>query len=126
MLHAPRRSVRDICKITTLENELELIDLAHNAWSMALCAMQGMPIPASWGNVVEKGLRERGIDVDELPYVVPDVMLGGGKLTTKQVREAIERHSAWVIGDNRCFHDGAYEEIADELNVTLSGGSTSL
>ena len=41
----------------------------------------------------------------------------GGTLTAKQVREAIERHSAWVIGNNRCFHDGAYEEIAAELNA---------
>lgn len=45
--------------------------------------------------------------------------LGNGTLTAEQVREAIERHSAWVIGNNRCFHDGAYEEIADELNATL-------
>ena len=48
----------------TVGNERELIDLAHNAWSMALCAMQGMPIPAKWGGVVERGLREHGIDVD--------------------------------------------------------------
>ena len=45
--------------------------------------------------------------------------LGNGTLTAEQVREAIERHSAWVIGNNRCFHDGAYEEIADELNAKL-------
>lgn len=51
--------------VTTLESELELIDLAHNAWSMALCAMQGMPIPAEWGNTVERGLRKHGINVDE-------------------------------------------------------------
>lgn len=49
----------------TLGNERELIDLAHNAWSMALCAMQGMPIPAEWGNAVEQGLRKYGINVDE-------------------------------------------------------------
>ncbi|MBQ1449643.1 MAG: hypothetical protein IIZ12_01735 [Eggerthellaceae bacterium] len=49
----------------TLGSEQELIDLAHNAWSMALCAMQGMPIPADWGNAVERGLRKYGIDVDE-------------------------------------------------------------
>ena len=48
----------------TLGSERELIDLAHNAWSMALCAMQGMPIPAEWGDAVERGLREHGIDVD--------------------------------------------------------------
>ena len=42
-----------------------------------------------------------------------------GTLTAEQVREAIERHSAWVIGNNRCFHDGAYEAIADELNVEM-------
>ena len=40
-------------------------------------------------------------------------------LTAEQVREAIERHSMWVIGNNRCFHDGAYEEISDELNCML-------
>lgn len=41
-----------------------------------------------------------------------------GKLTAEQVRDVIERHSAWVVGNNRCFHDGAYEAIADELNAT--------
>jgi len=49
----------------TLGSERELIDLAHNAWSMALCAMQGMPIPAEWGDAVERGLRKYGINVDE-------------------------------------------------------------
>lgn len=39
--------------------------MAHNAWSMALCAMDGMPIPAEWGEAVERGLREHGIDVDD-------------------------------------------------------------
>ena len=48
----------------TLGNDQELIDLAHNAWSMALCAMQGIPIPAEWGEAVECGLREHGINVD--------------------------------------------------------------
>lgn len=42
-----------------------------------------------------------------------------GTLTAEQVRKAIEGHSAWVIGNNRCFHDGAYEEIADELSAEL-------
>jgi len=51
--------------VATLGCEQELIDLAHNAWSMALCAMQGMPIPAEWGNAVEHGLRKYGINVDE-------------------------------------------------------------
>ena len=46
-----------------------------------------------------------------------------GTLTAEQVREVIERHSAWVIGNNRCFHDGAYEEIADELNAKLGSGT---
>lgn len=48
----------------TLGSERELIDLAHSAWSMALCAMNGMPIPAEWGDAVERGLREHGINVD--------------------------------------------------------------
>lgn len=52
--------------------------------------------------------------------------LGNGTLTAEQVREAIERHSAWVIGNNRCFHDGAYEEIADELNAELGSGTCEL
>lgn len=43
----------------------ELVELAHSAWSMALCAMQGMPIPAEWGEYVESGLRGHGIDVDD-------------------------------------------------------------
>ena len=59
----------------------ELLNLTHHAWSIAVCAMHGMPIPASWGNAVEKGLRERGIDVDELPYVVPDAALTVGNYT---------------------------------------------
>ena len=46
-----------------------------------------------------------------------------GTLTAEQVREAIERHSAWVIGNNRRFHNGAYEEIADELNAELGSGT---
>ena len=40
-------------------------------------------------------------------------------ITMDAVRDLIERHSAWVIGNNRCFHNGAYAEIADELNATL-------
>ena len=63
----------------TLGGDKKLLDLAHNAWSIAVCAMHGMPIPASWGNAVEKGLREHGVDVDELPYVVPDAALVGSK-----------------------------------------------
>lgn len=49
----------------TLGSSEELIDLAHNAWSMVLCAMQGMPIPAEWGDAVERGLRKYGVNVDE-------------------------------------------------------------
>ena len=45
--------------------EAELVELAHGAWSIALCAMQGMPIPAEWGERVENGLRGHGIDVDD-------------------------------------------------------------
>ena len=60
----------------------------------------------------------------ERRYVPEDaVTLGGGTITAEQVREAIEQHSAWVIGNNRCFHNGAYVAIADELNAKL--GSTT-
>ena len=40
------------------------------------------------------------------------------ELTADDVRDLIERHSMYVIGNNRRFHNGAYEDIADELNVT--------
>ena len=69
----------------TLGGDEKLLDLAQHAWDIAVCAMQGMPIPASWGNAVEKGLRERGIDVDKLPYVVPDATLGGGECELVEV-----------------------------------------
>ena len=69
--------------IATLGEDEKLLDLAHHAWDIAVCSMQGMPIPASWGNAVEKGLRERGIDVDKLPYVVPDATLGDGEYEAK-------------------------------------------
>ena len=59
---------------------------------------------------------------DELEQAIA-ATLGNGTLTAEQVREAIERRSAWVIGNNRCFHDGAYEEIADELNAKLGSGT---
>lgn len=45
------------------------------------------------------------------------------ELTADDVRDIIERHSAWVIGNNRCFHNGTYEEIADELNAMLGRGT---
>jgi hypothetical protein len=45
------------------------------------------------------------------------------ELTADDVRDLIERHSSWVIGNNRCFHNGAYEAIADELNATLGRGT---
>ena len=69
----------------TLGEDEKLLDLAHHAWDIAVCAMHGMPIPASWGNSVENGLRERGIDVDKLPYVVPDATLGGGECELVEV-----------------------------------------
>lgn len=50
--------------IEKLCDKCELIELAHSAWSMALCAMNGMPIPVEWGEAVEHGLRKYGIDVD--------------------------------------------------------------
>lgn len=53
--------------------------------------------------------------------------LESGTLTTEQVKEAIERHSSWVVGTINCFYfnDGTYEAIADELNATISGESAS-
>jgi hypothetical protein len=48
------------------------------------------------------------------------------ELTADDVRDLIERHSSWVIGNNRCFHNGAYEAIADELNATLGRGTCKL
>lgn len=51
-----------------ITHEKELIDLAHQAWSMAMCAMRGMPIPAEWGNAVEQGLRKHGVNVDSEVY----------------------------------------------------------
>lgn len=47
-------------------------------------------------------------------------------ITTDQVRDVIERHSAWVIGNNRCFHNSAYEAIADELNAAMGGGECEM
>lgn len=52
-------------RCATHGSDHELVELAHGAWSMALCAMQGMPIPAEWGEHVESGLRGHGIDVDD-------------------------------------------------------------
>lgn len=57
-----------------LESKHELIELAHSAWSMALCAMNGMPIPAEWGEAVEHGLRKYGIDVDNEKKVIEIAM----------------------------------------------------
>ena len=65
-------------------------------------------------------LKERDKRIAELEQAIA-ATLGNGTLTAEQVREAIERHSAWVIGNNRCFHDGAYEAIANELNAMLGG-----
>lgn len=44
-----------------------------------------------------------------------------GTLTAEHVRDAIEQNSAWVIGNNRCFRNGAYDAIAYELNKVLGG-----
>lgn len=52
-------------RVSMQGSDRELVELAHGAWSMALCAMQGMPIPAKWGEHVENGLRGHGIDVDD-------------------------------------------------------------
>lgn len=46
-----------------------------------------------------------------------------GTLTAEQVKEAIERHSSWVVDTINCFYfnDGTYEAIADELNAEVGG-----
>lgn len=75
------------------------------------CIENDWHIKASWDGLrkfwhIE--LTEEGVKLRDTTH---------GTLTAEQVREVIERHSAWVIGNNRCFHDGAYEDIADELNA---------
>lgn len=40
-------------------------------------------------------------------------------ITAEQVRDIIESHSMWTIGNNRCFYNGAYDDIADELNKRM-------
>lgn len=92
------------------ERIAELLRCLENDWH----------IHASWDGLrkfwcVE--LTEEGVKLRDATH---------GTLTAEQVREAIERHSAWVIGKNRCFHDGAYEEIADELNAELGSGTCKI
>lgn len=46
-------------------------------------------------------------------------LLGGGRMsaiTMDTARDLIERHSDHISGNTREFYNGAYEEIADELN----------
>ena len=54
-------------RVRELEEENEkLRELAGHAWSIAVCAMRGMPIPVEWADKVERGLREFGIDAGPL------------------------------------------------------------
>lgn len=55
----------------------------------------------------------------ELHELMGDGNVAHGTLTAEQVREAIERHSAWTIGNGPIFRDGAYEEIAAELEKVI-------
>ena len=52
--------------------------------------------------------------------MVDDGKMAHGTLTAEQVRKAIERHSAWTIGNGPIFRDGAYEEIAAELMEAIA------
>lgn len=87
--------------------------LANNLREYVMCAVTDENI----STILKSGI----------PTVCPTCrreMMGDGKMahgtiTAEQVREAIERHSAWVIGNNRRFHDGAYEEIAAELGKMI-------
>lgn len=44
-------------------------------------------------------------------------------ITMDTVRDLIERHSDRISGNTREFYNGAYAEIADELNATLESGT---
>lgn len=74
------------------------------------------------GNLGRRLYRRKDVDemqkVSDLLFEAADTIesIGNGTLTAEQVRDVIERHSMWVNGNNRCFHNGAYEDIADELN----------
>lgn len=46
-------------------------------------------------------------------------------ITMDTVRDLIERHSGHVSGNAREFYNGAYAEIADELNAALGGDDNS-
>lgn len=48
------------------------------------------------------------------------------EMTMDTVRDLIERHSDHISGNIREFYNGAYAEIADELNATLGGGECKL
>ena len=51
---------------------------------------------------------------------------GGGRMsaiTMDTVRDLIERHSDHIRGNTREFYNGAYAEIADELNAELGSGT---
>lgn len=94
----------------TLRSEPPYDELLH-------CLENDWHISASWDGLrkfwcIE--LTEEGVRLRDATH---------GTLTADDVRDLIERHSAWVIGNNRCFHDGAYEEIADELNAKLWSGT---
>lgn len=63
------RTITDKLNAVISEDE-KLLDLAQHAWDIAVCAMNGVPIPAYWGNAVEKGLKEYGVNVSKLPYII--------------------------------------------------------
>ena len=103
--------LQELQGVTDESRYSEMLNLAHHAWSIAVCAMHGMPIPASWGNAVEKGLRERGIDVDKLPYVVPDAALGDEEC------EPTEEYTCNVCGQDL---------VAYGVGVWANGGAIEL
>lgn len=99
----------------TIQVEQRIAELEEQRDMLLRCLNNDWHISASWDGLrkfwcIE--LTEEGVKLRDEAH---------GTLTAEHVRDAIERHSAWVIGNTRCFRNGAYEEIADELNKVLGG-----
>lgn len=70
------------------------------------------------------GMSMHGTPEQAIAATLGEVRAGSSRfeLTAEQVRELIEHNSYHVSGNMREFFNGAYEEIADELNAALGGG----